>query len=82
MLCQYDYVDTLGRSLYFLHMARPKGDINRTQTGFRLRPEIVKVVRHLAIDRGCSPNLIVEEALESYLHQLGVEIPPPESPEE
>jgi len=58
-------------------MARPKSDISRTQTGFRLRPEIVKTLRHLAIDRGCSPNLIVEEALEDYLHKLGVEIPPP-----
>jgi len=58
-------------------MARPKGDINRTQTGFRLRPEVVKVVRHLAIDRGCSPNVIVEEALEDYLHRLGIDVPAP-----
>lgn len=57
-------------------MARPKSEISRTQTGFRLRPEIVKILRHLAIDRGCAPNLLVEEALNDYLLKLGISIPP------
>lgn len=30
----------------------------------------------MAIDRGCAFNVIVEEALEDYLHKQGVPIPP------
>jgi hypothetical protein len=57
-------------------MARPKSDISRVQTGLRLRPGIIKALRHMAIDRGCAFNVLVEEALEDYLHKLGVPIPP------
>jgi hypothetical protein len=57
-------------------MARPKNDITRIQAGLRLRPGIIKALRHMAIDRGCAFNVIVEEALEDYLHKQGVPIPP------
>jgi len=58
-------------------MARPKTGVNRVQTGLRLRPELVKVLRHLAIDQGRPYSAIVEEALEAYLRQAGVDVPPP-----
>lgn len=58
-------------------MARPKSGIERVQTGLRLRPELVKIIRHLAIDQGRPYSAIVEEALELYLQQIGVDVPPP-----
>jgi len=58
-------------------MARPKTGIERVQTGLRLRPELVKVLRHVAIDQGRPYSAIVEEAIEAYLQQLGVDVPPP-----
>jgi len=63
-------------------MARPKTGIERVQTGLRLRPELLKVLRHLAIDQGRPYSALVEDAIEDYLEKLGVEVPPPEAPEE
>lgn len=50
-------------------MARPASDIQRVQTGLRLREELVKKYKHLAIDSGKPFNLLVEEALDLYLQQ-------------
>ena len=47
------------------------------QTGLRLRPELVKVVRHLAVDQGRPYSVLVEEAIEAYLEKAGVPFPPP-----
>lgn len=56
-------------------MARPKAQIKREQTGFRLRPELVKAFRYLAVDTGRPVNQVIEEALEEYLESRGVQIP-------
>jgi hypothetical protein len=58
-------------------MARPKTGIDRVQTGLRLRPELLKALRHLAIDQGRAYSAIVEEAVEDYLQQHGISVPPP-----
>ena len=52
-------------------MARPKSDINRVQSGLRLRPEIIKALRHLAIDLERPLNVIIETAAEEYLQKHG-----------
>ena len=52
-------------------MARPKSDINRVQSGLRLRPEIIKALRHLAIDLEQPLNVIIETAAEDYLQKHG-----------
>lgn len=48
-------------------MARPASDIERVQTGLRLRSVLVKTFKHLAIDTGKPFNQLVEEALDLYL---------------
>jgi predicted DNA-binding protein len=63
-------------------MARPKSDIDRVQTGLRLRPELVKALRHLAIDQGRPYSAIVEEAIEAYFEKCGIDILPPDKPGE
>lgn len=57
-------------------MARPKAQIIREQTGFRLRPELVKAFRYLAVDTGKPVNVVIEEALEEYLQARGIDFPP------
>lgn len=54
-------------------MARPKAHIQREQTGFRLRPELVKAFRYLAVDTGRPVNIVIEEALEEYLQRRGIQ---------
>lgn len=56
-------------------MPRPKSDIIRVQSGLRLRPEIIKALRHLALDLEQPLNVIVETAAEEYLQKHGHSIP-------
>lgn len=56
-------------------MARPKGKIQRRQTGVRLRPAVYKAACHLAIDNEITVSALVESALVEYLRARGVEIP-------
>lgn len=60
-------------------MARPKAQITREQTGFRLRPELVKAFRYIAVDTGKPVNVVIEEALEEYLQARGINITQPGS---
>jgi predicted transcriptional regulator len=55
-------------------MARPTLDIDRQQTGFRLRVDIIKAVRHLAVDTGKPVNVVIEEALIAFLQARDPEI--------
>lgn len=59
-------------------MARPKSDINRVQSGLRLRPEIIKALRHLAIDLEQPLNVVIETAAEEYLQKQGHKVPDPQ----
>lgn len=61
-------------------MPRPKSDIIRVQSGLRLRPEIVKALRHLALDLEQPLNVVVEAAAEEYLHKHGHTVPDPLKP--
>lgn len=61
-----------------LAMARPASDIERVQTGLRLRSELVKTYKHLAIDTGKPFNQLVEEALDLYLQKHGHAVPDPQ----
>jgi len=56
-------------------MARPQSDIQRTQTGLRLKPDLVKALKHIAIDSGRPYNSLVEEAIEDYLFKHGHAVP-------
>ncbi len=59
-------------------MARPKSDINRVQSGLRLRPEIIKALRHLALDLEQPLNVVIETAAEEYLEKHGHAVPSPQ----
>mgnify|MGYP001496406285 CR=1 FL=1 len=48
-------------------MVRPKATIKRQQLGARVNSELIKKIKHLAIDKGVSFNVLVEEALEDLL---------------
>lgn len=61
-------------------MARPKSDIERVQAGLRLRPEILRAMKHLSIDMGKPLNQIFEEAAEAYLRSQGAPLPEAEAP--
>jgi hypothetical protein len=65
-------------SSYIQAMTRPKSDIKRVQSGLRLRPEIIKALRHLAIDLEQPLNVVIEAAAEDYLqkHNRSVSLPP------
>ena len=52
-------------------MARPKSEIVREQTGMRLRPEVIRALKHLSIDLRKPLNLLVEEAAEELLKKHG-----------
>jgi predicted HicB family RNase H-like nuclease len=48
-------------------MVRPKSTIDRKQFGARVNPEVIKKLKHLAVDKGVSFNILIEEALEDLL---------------
>ncbi len=50
-------------------MARPKCDIQRQQTGLRLRKDVMREIKHLGIDLERPTNVLVEEALLDLLHK-------------
>jgi len=52
-------------------MPRPKSEICRVQSGLRLRPEIIKALRHLAIDLEQPLNVVIETAAEEYIQKHG-----------
>ena len=56
-------------------MARPKSDIERVQAGLRLRPEILRAMKHLSIDMGKPLNQLFEDAAEAYLRSQGAPLP-------
>lgn len=56
-------------------MARPKSDIDRVQAGLRIRPEILRAMKHLSIDMGKPLNQLFEEAAEAYLRSKGATLP-------
>jgi len=62
-------------------MARPKSDINRVQAGIRLRPEILRAMKHLSIDMGKPLNQLFEEAAEAYLRSKGAPMPVATTPD-
>jgi predicted DNA-binding protein len=59
-------------------MARPKGTIDRVQTGMRLKKTLFKHLQHLSIDLETPVNVMVEEALEEYLQKHGHAVPDPQ----
>ena len=48
-------------------MARPKSTVTRQQLGVRVDADLIKKLKHLAIDKGVSFNVLIEEALEDLL---------------
>lgn len=62
----------------FPAMPRPKSDIIRIQSGLRLRPEIIKAMKHLALDLEQPLNVLVETASEEFLQRHGHTIPHPQ----
>lgn len=56
-------------------MARPKNKVNRVQAGLRLRSDLLKALRHLAVDEEKQLNVLVEEAIEDCLRKYGQEVP-------
>ena len=48
-------------------MVRPKATVERQQLGARVNTDLVKKLKHLAIDKGVSFNILIEEALEDFL---------------
>lgn len=53
-------------------MARPKCDIQRQQTGLRLRPDVMREIKHLGIDLERPTNVLVEEALMDLLRKYKI----------
>jgi predicted HicB family RNase H-like nuclease len=47
-----------------LLMTRPKAIVRRKPLGIRINPEMIKQIKHLAIDKGIPLNILVEEAIE------------------
>ncbi|KAF0146178.1 MAG: hypothetical protein FD156_205 [Nitrospirae bacterium] len=48
-------------------MVRPKSTVTRQQLGARVNTEMIKKIKHLAIDKNVSFNVLIEEALEDLL---------------
>ncbi len=48
-------------------MVRPKSTVNRQQLGARVNVDLIKKLKHLAIDQNVSFNVLIEEALEDIL---------------
>ena len=59
-------------------MARPKGTIERVQTGLRLKKSLFKTIQHLSIDLETPVNVMVETALEEFLQKHGHTVPDPQ----
>ena len=56
---------------YSLAMARPRADIERVQTGYRLRPELIRELKYINADTGTPLNVLIEEALADLLVKYG-----------
>lgn len=50
-------------------MARPRSTIERIQTGFRMRPDIIRNLKHLSIDLNKPLNILLEEAAEDLMRK-------------
>ena len=48
-------------------MPKKKAPVQRKQSGVRLNTELMKNLKHLAVDREMSFNSLVEEAIEDIL---------------
>lgn len=48
-------------------MVRPKATVTRQQLGARVNADLIKKLKHLAIDKNVSFNILIEEALEDLL---------------
>ncbi|MFA5073082.1 MAG: ribbon-helix-helix domain-containing protein [Nitrospirota bacterium] len=48
-------------------MVRPKSEVKRQQLGARVDVNIIKKLKHIAIDKNVSFNVLIEEALEDFL---------------
>jgi predicted HicB family RNase H-like nuclease len=48
-------------------MVRPKSTVERQQLGARVSVELIKKLKHFAIDKNVSFNVVIEEALEDLL---------------
>ncbi len=48
-------------------MVRPKSEVTRQQLGARVSVDLIKKLKHLAIDKNVSFNVLIEEALEDFL---------------
>jgi len=48
-------------------MTRPKSDTTRRQLGARVKEDMIKKLKHLAIDKAVAFNVLIEEALEDCL---------------
>ena len=64
--------------MYVHGMPRPKSDTIRIQSGLRLRPEIIKAMKHLALDLEQPLNVVIETAAEEYLQKHGHTVPAPQ----
>lgn len=64
--------------LYVPAMPRPKSDTTRIQSGLRLRPEVLKAMKHLALDLEQPLNVVIETAAEEYLQKHGHAVPDPQ----
>ena len=48
-------------------MVRPKSTVTKQQLGARVNVDLIKKLKHIAIDKNVSFNVILEEALEDLL---------------
>lgn len=53
--------------IYTLIMVRPKATVTRQQLGARVNVDLIKKLKHLAIDKNVSFNVLIEEAFEDLL---------------
>lgn len=68
MGCQYEIALTSYRKLlYNSSMVRPKSTVTKQQLGARVNVDLIKKLKHIAIDKNVSFNVILEEALEDLL---------------
>lgn len=58
--------------IYSFSMVRPKSFLIRQQLGVRINSELIKKIKHLAVDKNVSLNILVEEALEDLLNKEGI----------
>jgi hypothetical protein len=48
-------------------MARPKSDETRRQLGARVKKDMIKKLKLLAVDKELAFNVVIEEAFRDYL---------------